>query len=299
MTAVCQLRANLATTYFFQLLIYQLHACPAHKELSLLQKIRPLAHHAAPAFFLQSIGLLRRKHANSAPLALTAHQDQCYPPLALWANTVSLDHPGVSLVSRGISRLFWAQHLPAVAELVHRAPMHHPPAFQVVQDALMANSVIPLRRSSAKDAPSGSTPDLRDHHHSAIASLVLPALFGLKAAAHLVLLEHTIPVSDQWMPVLACSVLRDSSAASDPVLAEHARQGLLHLKLDLQHAYFVLLERIHFQRIFNAHSALPTLFLSMPPRLASLHAPLAPLTRFLLRDHLFARRWYAVLELRA
>ena len=177
--------------------------------------------------------------------------------------------------------------------------MHHPPACQVVQDAPMANSVTRLRRSSAKDAPSGSIPDLRDHHHSAIVSLVLPVRFGLKAVARLVLLERTIPVLDQWIPVHACSVLRDLSAALDPVLAERALQGLLHLKLDLQHAYFVPWERTRFQRIFNAHSALPTLFLSMPPLLVCLHAPLAPPTRFLLRDHRNAQRWFAVPEPRA
>ena len=72
MTAICQVRVNLATTCIFQQPIIQLHAYPALKELSLLQKIRPLALLAAPVFFLQSIGLLRRKHVNSALLARTA-----------------------------------------------------------------------------------------------------------------------------------------------------------------------------------------------------------------------------------
>ncbi len=194
-----------------------------------MQKIRPLALLAAPAFFLQSIGLLRRKHANSAPLARTAYQDQYCPPLALWANTVSLDHLGVYLVSRGTSRLFWAQYLPAIAKLVRRAPMHHPPAFQVVQDALMANSVTKLHQSCAKNARSGSTRNPKDHHRSAIASLVLLARFGLRATAHHVLLERTIPMSDLWIPVRACCALRDTSADLDLVLALHALQGPLHL----------------------------------------------------------------------
>ena len=229
MTAVCQLRANLATTYFFQLLIYQLHACPALKELSPLQKIRPLALLAAPAFFLQSTGLLRRKHANSAPLARTAYQDQYCPPFALWANTVLLDHLGVYLVSRVTSRLFWAQHLPTVAKLVRRAPMRHPPAFQVVQDALMANLVTKFHQSCAKNAQSGSTRNPKDQHRSAIASLVLPARFGLRATAHRVLLERTIPMSDLWIPVRVYCALRDKSADLDLVLAQHALQGPLHL----------------------------------------------------------------------
>jgi hypothetical protein len=239
MATLCHLRANLATTCFFQPLIFQHHACRVHRELSPLKKTQQLALLAAPVFSLLSIDLRPHKHASGAPLAPTVFQDQCDPLYALWASTVLPDHPVVQHVSVDIFHLLWVQHHPAAAVPVRWAPMHPPPVFQVVQDALMASSAIKLLRSNAKNVLSGSTPDLRNHHHSAIVSLVLPVRTGLKAAVHLVLPERTIPVSDQWIPVHACSVPPVLLAASDPVPAERAPQGPLHLKLDLQHVAFV------------------------------------------------------------
>jgi hypothetical protein len=107
--------------------------------------------------------------------------------------------------------------------------MHHPLACQIVQDAHMASLVIKLRQLCAKNVLTGSILDPKDQHHSAIASLVPLVRFGLRAAAHLVLLERTIPMLDLWIPMRVCCALRDTSADLDLVYAQHALQGPLRL----------------------------------------------------------------------